>query len=315
MEEETMERRYIGMDIGKEKCILALIDEAGNIQLRELSSPSQLMRILQPHDMIAAEYTGALATKWLDTALQCTDEVYIYRTQGIRADKRVVGNRDKNEQHDATAIAKLLKIQTELASPRFMPYRQLKEVFHLRRIVYEAERFTTETVRAQNLIQNAQATGYQIHHQDYLKTLEELKKQAWKRAEQAIKENPITAKTLQVIRQLYPSSNSTAIKITVHITPIERFHSKRALRRYAGLYDQHALSGNQRKKAPLQGNKQLRTALFQLASGAVSSKSRWNRLYKRLREQGKSHTQALIRIATYMLDEIWRELVSTDMHH
>jgi hypothetical protein len=186
-----MKRRYIGMDIGKEKCILALIDEAGNIQLRELSSPSQLMRILQPHDMIAAEYTGALATKWLDTTLQCTDEVYIYRTQGIRADKRVVGNRDKNDQHDATAIAKLLKIQTELASPRFMPYRQLKEVFHLRRIVYEAERFTTETVRAKNLIQNAQATGYQIHHPDYLKTLEELEKQAWKRAEQAIKDNEI----------------------------------------------------------------------------------------------------------------------------
>jgi len=306
--------RYIGMDIGKEKTTLAILHSEGHIQLLEIHSPTKLLQILQSSDTIAAEYTGALATKWLDTALQRTNAVYSYRTQGIRADKRVVGNRDKNDQHDATAIAKLLKIQTELNSPRFIPYRQVQEAFYLRRIVYEAERYTAETVRAQNLIHNAQATGYQISHPDYLQTLLELEKQAWKRAKEAIKNHPLTAPLYQTILKLYPYSEHTAIKIAAHLAPIERFPNLRALRRYAGLYDQRAISGNSRKKSPLQGNKSLRTALYQLAISSAYPKSRWNPLYKRLREAGKSHKQALIRIGTYILNEIWRA-AREDMHH
>lgn len=317
---QTGTTRYMGLDIGKEKSILAIFDaETGTITLKELHSPKQLAKILRPSDQIAAEWTGALAAKWLDEALLHTEHVYIYRTQGIRADKRVVGNRDKSDQHDATAIAKLLKIQHELNSPRFIPYRQLKDIFYLRRLVNEADKFTQETVRAQNILQNAEATGYKVQVRDnaYLKELQSIERQAWKRAENAIKNHPITAPIYRRLKDLYPSGNSSLLKITVHIAPIERWRNVRALRRYTGLYDQRQRSGKQTKKAPLQGNKQLRTALYQLAYASIFPQSRWNRLYRRLREDGKTHQQALTRVATYILNEIFRACTGprTDMYH
>jgi len=262
--------RYIGMDIGKSTTVIAILD-GDQIQIQILEKPTQLASILKEGDHIAAEWTGALAKPWLDEALKYTPSVSIYRTQGIRTDKRVVGNRDKNDLHDATAIAKLLKIQSELNSPRFIPYKDLQEVLELRRIVYEAEQFTRERVRTEILLKNAEATGYQVQlkNSEFLKELKHLENQAWKRARKAVQNHPITSRLYETLLVLYPEAQNTIIKIAVHIAPLERWRNARTLRRYAGLYDQRAQSGNQIKRQGLQGNKHLRTALYQLACGAV----------------------------------------------
>jgi len=47
----------------------------------------------------------------------------------------------------------------------------------------------------------------------------------------------------------------------------------------------------------------------------VNPLNRWNRLYKRLRKEGKKHNQALIRIATYMLNETYQEAQRSNMYH
>jgi len=298
--------RYVGLDIGKAKTMAAVIEEDGTVVLKELRGVKDLAKVLRDGDMVAAEWTGALAAKWLDAALEITPHVFIYRTQGIRADKRVVGTPHKNDREDAESIAKLLKIQSELGSPRFFRYFELREVFALRRLVYEAEQFTRERVRAMNLFENARVTGYELAKDDeYLKSLKRLERQAWRRAEEAIASHPITAGIYRALRGLY-SRGDTVLKIAVQIAPLSRWRSLRALRRYAGLFDQRAVSGQQVKRVTLQGNKHLRTALYQLVSASISPRSRWHALYRRYRERGVKHRQALFKIASYALAEIYR---------
>jgi transposase len=304
-------KRYIGMDIGSESVTIAVLEaESQNCTIKTLQKPAELERYLCRDTAIAAEWTGALAAKWLDEALKYTEHVYLYRTQGIRADKRVVGTAHKTDENDATALARILKIQSELGSPRFYPYRDLQETYKVRRIVYEAERYTREIARAKTILKNAELTGYQLPvDNEYLKTLQGLERQAWDKAETAIRENPATSQIYEVIKRLYPSSKHPACKIAACIAPIERWNSAAALRRYAGLYDQRGRTGKMTLRSKgLQGNKVLRTALVQLAVPAKFPNNRWNPLYKRMKERGLKPMQIAIRIATYMLNEIYREV-------
>lgn len=309
--------RYIGVDISSNSATIAILEgEQTKAAIHTLQKPAHLKHYLNPETAIAAEWTGALAAQWLDEALLHTEHVYIYRTQGIRADKRAVGSHQKTDENDATALARLLKIQSELGSPRFYRYSDLQEAYRVRRIVYEAERYTREIARAKTLLQNARMTGYEIPEENgYLKTLESIEKQAWKRAEEAIMKSKSVSPIYQVIKKLYPYSNHTACKIAVSIAPIERWSSAAALRRYAGLYDQRGYTGKMilRSKGK-QGNKTLRTALIQLATPAKYPKNRWNPLYQKMKARGLKGLQISFRIASYMLNEIYQNAKGEQKH-
>lgn len=299
--------RYIGIDIATTSATVAIMNDKLQTDIHTLKHPADLKNLLQPNDVVIAEWTGAFARKWLETASKITPSVYIYNPRILHLERQVVGETHKDDASDARALAKLAHLHhtTPYAPHRLTPYQAVQEGYKLRALAMHAERYTRHATKFKQLLWASKMQGATIDLKAVETALKEAEKTALAELKQAIQQT--CPELYETLKALYPRSESAILKICAYLHPIERYPSADALCRYAGLYDFKARSGTTTTRTRAKpGSKQLRTTLYQMALAAPSPRSRWNPYYKRLRSRNLPHKKALLRVMNRILREIYK---------
>ena len=305
-------RRFLGLDISTQGATLAILQPDGSCETHALQTPSELNLFVKPNDALVAEWTGAFAKPWLDTALRLTQHTYLYHPRTLHLERKIVGEIDKTDTADARALAKIAHLHTTnpyaYKKYNLTPYAEVQQGYKLRAIAMQAERYTRLLVKVKQVLFAAKLQGADIDLTAVERTIKEAEKHALQELDQAVRET--CPRTYEALRNLYPSAKPAILKICAHIHPITRFPSPDALCRYAGLYNFTGQSGTLQKRTKAKpGNKRLRTALYQLALGARGKNSRWRGYYERLRKRGLSERKALNRVMSRMLREVYRAAI------
>ena len=293
--------RYIGLDIGR-ITTGAILYPSGAIQQLTLRQPADLAPLIREGDILAAEWTGALAQPWLDTADAAGAITFLYHPRNAKGDRNHVGEPRKDDARDARTIAKLLHQYHEaphFAPFTFTPYPTMRAIYQIRDLYTKCNRIAR--IRSQML----QALG-QDAPQQALDALALAQQQAWATFTQAIANNPATSTVAGAVLKHYPTAHHSACVLAAYIAPLSRFPSFPHLVSYCGLDQRSLRTGfRQRTYRYREGSRQARTALFQLVS-LTATTGRLRPYYDRLRQRGKDHHEAILRCMVAELRRIWR---------
>lgn len=296
--------RYIGLDIGR-ITTCAILDQTGALHVLTLRRPQDLAHLLRPGDVLAAEWTGALAQPYLDAAETADALTFIYHPRNAKGDRNHVGEPRKDDYRDAKTLAKLLQQYHEaphFAPFTFTPYLTMRPIYHIRSLITTAQRYQ----RLQR--QMHQALGSHTPPQAIL-ALQEREQQAWQTVQQAISNNPATSQIAGAVLALFPTAHRAACILAAYIAPLSRFPSFAHLTAYCGLDPRSLRSGfRQRTYRYREGSKQARTALYQLTN-LVATTGRLRPYYDSLRRRGKDHHEAILRCMVSQLRRIWRRAI------
>ena len=300
--------KYIGLDIGANYCAFACVLPLTNTtETGYLRKPDQLAQILTPDDHIAAEWTGGIARPWLETALQITPRTYIYHPAQLKADRKHVGEKQKNDFACARAIAKLLQQRTTNPhQPKYLvvPYALVRESYALRKAIRNAHVFDEAILRIRQIARFAEQALIDFDANRVINALEESSQQAWRQAELLITANPEANRVYQAIKARFPRAHKAALTLAAHLSPIERFPTANALVRYCGLMPKRFESGSiSRPDRSKDGNTVARSALVQLAMSRMQSPT----FLRVKRNTPNRHYLALCAQARFIAEQIWHD--------
>jgi transposase len=300
--------RYIGLDIGGNICAYAaMLPITGSCETGIIRNPEQLKQLVQPEDHLAAEWTGGIARPWLETALTITPFVFLYHPAQIKADRKHVGEKEKNDFACARTIAKLLQQRnTNPHQPKylFIPYQLVRESYALRKAIRNARIFDQEIQRIRQIAYFASQSLIEFDANRVLNALEESSRLAWRQAELLITANPEAYRIYLAIKHRFPTAYKTALTLAAYLCPIHRFPTPNALARYLGLEPRRAESGNIKHNIPAttSGAQVPRTAAIQLAM------ARMEETFQRVkRNDPKRHYLALVAQARIFIHQLWHD--------
>jgi len=300
--------KYIGLDIGANYCAFACVDSfTSATETGFLRKPDHLPQILTPADHLAAEWTGGIARQWLETALRITPNTYIYHPAQLKADRKHVGEKLKNDFACARAIAKLLQQrETNPHQPKylFVPYALVRESYALRKAIRNARVFDEEIQRIRQIASFAKQALIDFDANRVLNALEESSRQAWRQAEQLITANAEAERVYLAVKTRFPRAYKAALTLAAHLSPIERFSTANALVRYCGLMPKRYESGSiSRPDHSKDGNLVARSALVQLAMSRMQGAT-----FQRVkRGDPKRHYIALCAQAREIAVQLWHD--------
>jgi len=293
---------YIGLDIGKITTAAVLNAATGDIQSLALTKPEDLTRIIRPGDVVAAEWTGARAKPYADLAEDHEATFYLYHPSNARGDRRHVGENQKNDYQDARTIAKLLHqyhTAPYFAPFTFTPYLTFRPILRIRELIAHAR-------AVDRLLHKITQSLRDLAPPDVITALKTASATAWANAEQACASHPHTSTIAGTIKTLYPTADRSAVVLAAYIAPLSRFPSFAHLCAYCGLSPNALKSGYRtRRQYYRTGSKEARTALYQLVAFHATT-GKYRPYYDSLRARGKDHHEALLRIMTAALRQIWR---------
>ena len=320
--------RYVGIDVGKQRCRAAVMDEKGflveEFSFRNNSGGiSGLVSRLSMDDSVVMESTGSV---WMNL-YECLEEAHVsvvlanpWKT------KAIASARIKSDKIDARILAHLLR--GDLVAESYVPPRDLRK---LRGLV----RHRMSVVKIRTMVKNRvnaliDRYGYKCEFSDlfgkkgveWLKTLEldsldrlmlsnylehiECLNRQIKRVDLEIRDEASRDEDVRLLLSMTGIGVYTALLIRSEIGDIRRFPSYKKLISWAGLAPSLHQSGNVKYHGGItkQGSRMLRWALVECARIAVRFDGRMRVFYERVKHR-RGDQKAIVAVAAKMLKIIW----------
>jgi transposase len=322
------EVRYVGIDVGKQKCRAAIMNLEGSV-INEFSFANNHQGIegfasrLITDDRVVMESTGSVWTN-LYNSLDVRG-IYVVLANPLKT-KAIASARIKNDRIDARILAHLLR--SNLIPESYVPPRELREI---RALI----RHRASTVKIRSMVKNKvhaliDKHGITSSYSDifgkggteWLKSLElpsldrlmlsnhlqhiESLNQQIERVDEEIRSKASQDEDVKLLLSMTGIDVYTALLVRSEIGSIERFPDYKKLVSWAGLAPSLHQSGNMEYhgKITKQGSKMLRWIMVEAARTAVNHDERMRAYYERVRHR-RGDQKAIVAVANKMLKIIW----------
>ncbi|MEM3697725.1 MAG: IS110 family transposase [Candidatus Bathyarchaeia archaeon] len=330
--------RYVGVDISKRKCMVAVVDGDG-VLVDEFSFANDVEGIkrfvsrLSEGDSVVMESTGNLWFNLFEAV----------EANGVRAVlanplkmKAIASAKIKNDRVDAKVLAFLLR--GGLVAECYVPPKEVRE---LRALV----RHRVQLVRAVGMVKNRVHSlldrhGFRHNFSDvfgragleWLRRLEvkpldrlllesyieqiECLERLIRRVDAEIEGKAAIDGDVRLLLSLTGVGVCSALLIKSEIGDIKRFPNYKKLVSWAGLAPSLYQSGNTMRYGRItkQGSKLLRWVMVECARVAVRYDVRLGEFYRRVRRR-RGEQKALVAVACKMLKIIWFMLTRREPYH
>jgi transposase len=328
--------KYVGIDVGKYKCAVAVMDAEGKISdefafQNNSEGIRGLISKLSIDDRVVMESTGSVWSNLYDRLEQVHIKVVLANTVKTKA---IASARIKSDTIDARILAHLLR--ADLIPASYVPPYEIREMRSLLR-------HRVSIVKVRTMVKNkvhslldrngVAAPGFsdlfgkrglewlgsvelstldRLMMDNHLEHLESLKRQV----EVVDKEITVRASRDENVRLLLSMSGVdvfTALLIRSEIGDVSRFGSYKKLISWAGLAPSLHQSGSVEYHGRItkQGSRMLRWIMVEAARSAVNVDCRLGEFYERVKQR-RGGQKAIVATACKMLKIIWTMLTKKE---
>jgi transposase len=327
-----MNTRYVGVDIGKKKCNVAVMDQQGLIadeftfanNHRGIESFSAKLSM---DDRVVMESTGSV---WLNLYNHLDSQHIPVVLANPLKTKAIAWARTKSDEIDARMLAHLLR--SDLIAESYVPSQEMREIRALirhRLSIVKIRTMVKNKVHAlinmsgfetdlPNLFSKAglqwlkslqfQSSLQRLMLDNYLEHLDSLKHQI-KMIDQEILSKASQDEDVKLLLSMTGVSIYTALLLKSEIGDIKRFPNYKKLISWAGMAPSLYQSGEVEYHGRItkQGSKMIRWIMVESARVAVNHDERLNAFYERIKHR-RGDQKAIIATASKMLKIIWTML-------
>jgi transposase len=331
-EKQKMNARYVGVDIGKKKCNVAVMDQQGLIA-DEFTFTNNHQGIewfsskLSMDDRVVMESTGSV---WTNLYNQLDSKHIPVILANPLKTKAIAWARIKSDEVDARILAHLLR--SDLIAESYVPPQELREIRALirhRLSIVKIRTMVKNKVHAlidkngletelENLFTKKgmewlrslqfQSSLDRLMLDNYLEHLESLQHQI-KTVDQEILSKASQDQDVKLLLSLTGVSIYTALLLKSEIGDIKRFPNYKKLVSWSGLAPSMHQSGSVEYYGSItkQGSKMIRWIMVESARVAVNHDERLNVFYERIKHR-RGDQKAIVATASKMLKIIWTML-------
>jgi transposase len=328
--------KYVGIDVGKYKCAVAMMDSEGQISDEFAFHNNNegirgLISRLSMDDMVVMESTGSVWSNLYDRLEQVHIKVVLANPMKTKA---IASARIKSDTIDARILAHLLR--ADLIPPSYVPpykIREMRSLLRHRASIVKIRTMVKNKVHAlldwKGIVTDEFSDLFGKRGMEWLKSLElstldrlmldnhlEHLQSLQKQVESVDKEITARASTDEYVRLLLSMSGVdvfTALLIRSEIGNISRFSSYKKLISWAGLAPSLHQSGSVEYHGRItkQGSRMLRWVMVEAARVAVNHDDRLNSFYERVKQR-RGGQKATVAVACKMLKIIWTMLTKNE---
>jgi len=320
--------RYVGIDVGKQRCRAAVMDREGSV-IDEFTFTNNCQGIedlaskLTMDDRVVMESTGSVWTNLYN----CLDDrqISVVLANPLKT-KAIASARIKSDKVDARILAHLLR--SDLIAQSYVPPKELREI---RALI----RHRASIVKIRSMVKNKvhaliDKHGFRCEYSDlfgkggtqWLKKLElpsldrlmldnhlqhiESLNQQIERVDEEIRSKASQDEDVKILLSMTGIDIYTALLIRSEIGSIGRFPSYKKLVSWAGLAPSLHQSGSIEYRGGItkQGSRMLRWIMVEAARVAVNHDERMRRFYEWVKHR-RGDQKAVIAVANKMLKIIW----------
>jgi transposase len=328
--------KYVGIDVGKQKCAVAVMDSEGRISdefsfLNNNEGIGNLISRLSMDDEVVMESTGSVWVNLYDRLEQVHMKVVLANPMKTKA---IVSARIKSDTIDARILAHLLR--ADLIPSSYVPPYEIREMRYLLR--HRASIVKIRTMVKNKIHSMLDRNGIAVvgfsdlfgkRGMEWLKSvklsaldrlmldnhmehLESLRRQV----EAVDREITLRASKDEYVKLLLSMTSVdvySALLIRSEIGDISRFSSYKKLISWAGLAPSLHQSGSVEYHGRItkQGSRMLRWIMVESARTAVNSDSRLGEFYERVKQK-RGGQKAIVAVACKMLKIIWTMLTRNE---
>ena len=320
--------RYVGIDVGKQKCRAAIMDHEGFI-VDEFTFPNDYEGIqgmasrLTMDDKVVMESTGSVWTNIYNRL----DEIHVsvVLANPLKT-KAIASARIKNDRVDARILAHLLR--ANLIPESYVPPKELREIRAL--IRHRASIVKIRTMVKNKVHALIDKHGLRSQYSDlfgkggmqwlrslellsldrlmldnYLRHIESLNEQI-ERVDEEIRGKASRDEDVRLLLSMTGIDIYTALLIRSEIGSIDRFPDYKRLVSWAGLAPSLHQSGNMEYHGAItkQGSRMLRWIIVEAARVAVNHDERMKAFYERVKHR-RGDQKIIVAVANKMVKIIW----------
>jgi len=328
--------KFVGIDVGKQKCAVAMMDSDGRISdefafQNNHEGIQGLISRLSMDDRVVMESTGSVWSNLYDRLDQVHINVVLANPLKTKA---IASARIKSDKVDARILAHLLR--ADLIPPSYVPPFEIREMRYLLR--HRASLVSVRT-RVKNQVhslldRNGITTGKfsdlfgrsgmewlksvelstldRLMLDNHLEHLESLKKQM-KAVDAEITSRASRDRYVELLLSLTGVDVFAALLIRSEIGDVSRFSSYKKLISWAGLAPSLHQSGSVEYHGRItkQGSRMLRWIMVEAARVAVNHDPRLGEFYERVKKR-RGGQKAIVAVACKMLKIIWTMLTRNE---
>ena len=329
--------RYVGVDVGKDKCRAALMNQKGTIEQKFFFENNHkgiqhLTSMLTYEDQVVMESTGNL---WLNIYETLDNKHIKVVLANPMKTKAIASARVKTDKVDAQILAHLLR--ADLVAESYVPPKQLREIRAL--IRHRLSLLKMRTMVKNKVHALTDKYGYRCEFSDmfgvsglkWLKTLEmgtldllilenhlshiESITLQMDKADAAIKERACEDEEVKLLMSLPGVGVLTALLLKSEIGPISRFENYKHLVSWAGLAPKVHQSGNVEWNGAItkRGSSILRYAMIEAARTAARYDEKLGDFYGRVKAR-RGGQKAVVAVANKMLKIVWVMLIRKEVY-
>jgi transposase len=328
-------KMYVGVDVGKSKCRMAMMNQEGEIT-REFSFKndsegiSRLASMLTVNDKVVMESTGAY---WLDLYDHLDDlHIPVVLANPLQT-KAIAHGRIKTDKVDARILAHLLR--ADLIPECYVPPKEMREIRSLVRHRLSIVKLRSMTKNKVHALVDKNGLKHEFSDlfgkagmrwletlklssldslmlDNYLLHLENLDVQI-ERVDAEITTRATVDQDVRLLLSLTGVSVYTALLIKSEIGAIDRFSNYKKLISWAGLAPSLHQSGSVEYRGNItrQGSRMLRWIMVESARVASVHDPRLRVFYERVKRR-RGDQKAVVAVACKMLKIIWFMLMKKE---
>lgn len=323
-------RRYIGLDIHKQYCVIGGVDREGRVMLRAVrvehaELEGWLKKNLLPTDHVVIEST---TNAWhvYDLLAPLVERVVVANPAKV---KQIATARVKTDVRDTFILARLLA--ANLVPEVWVPplhVRELRQLLSQRRQLVEThtqivnrmhsvahrhhlkhergKRFNEKNTIWQKDKRLSRVEQFQLELEMENRVYVEKQIQRISREVTRMCHQKPWAESMTYLMQLPGFGVITAMTVLAAIGEVQRFGSAKHLASYSGLTGGLDQSGTHlvQKGITKEGRKELRWTMVEVAQRAVKSDPRWTRKLQELQKR-MHRNQAIVAVARQLLELVW----------
>jgi len=320
--------RYVGIDVGKQRCRAAIMDQSGFITneftfINNHEGIEHLASSLSMDDRIVIESTGSV---WINLYNRLDEKRILVVLANPLKTKAIASARINSDKVDARILAHLLR--SNLIAESYVPPRELREIRAL--IRHRASIVKIGTMVKNKIHALIDKYGLRCEYSDlfgkggmqwlrslelpsldilmlnnHLDHIESLNKQI-ERIDEEIRSKASQDEDVRLLLSMTGIDVYTALLIRGEIESIERFADYKKLVSWAGLAPSLHQSGSIEYHGAItkQGSRMLRWIMVEAARVAVSHDERMRTFYERVKHR-RGDQKAIVAVANKMLKIIW----------
>ena len=328
--------KYVGIDVGKQKCAVAVMDSEGRISdefsfLNNNEGIQGLISRLSMDDMVVMESTGSVWVNLYDRLEQVHMKVVLANPMKTKA---IASARIKSDTIDARMLAHLLR--ADLIPSCYVPPCEIREMRYLlrhRASIVKIRTMVKNKIHSMLDRNGVEAAGFsdlfgkrgmewlksvklsaldRLMLDNHLEHLESLRRQV-EAVDRLITLRASKDEYVKLLLSMKGVDVYSALLIRSEIGDVSRFSSYKKLISWAGLAPSLHQSGSVEYHGSIakQGSRMLRWIMVESAGTAVNSDSRLGEFYERVKQR-RGGQKAIVAVACKMLKIIWTMLTRNE---